>query len=192
MDEENEILASFTFGKENLKTSLQNENNKQLNNGVLNNKNSKLNSLNNNKKSKKKNINTEIIGNKNYFENYSAQNYNIIKSELNELTFGINNNNLVTNPSLLNNDNNLEKINLNDNNNKNKYSILINPERINDSFIFTIIYSIYYMKLFKQYLLNDLNNKIKNTKKASLLYNLQEILNQMDKNKYINISNFRF
>ena len=94
MDEENEILASFTFGKENLKTSLQNENNKQLNNGVLNNKNSKLNSLNNKKKSKKKNINTEIIGNSNYFENYSAQNYNIIKGELNELTFGTNKNSL--------------------------------------------------------------------------------------------------
>ena len=55
MDEENEILASFTFGKENLKTSLQNENNKKIGNSILNNKNHKLNSLNINKKSKKKN-----------------------------------------------------------------------------------------------------------------------------------------
>ena len=193
MDEENEILASFTFGKENLNITEQKENMKQTYNNILNNKNSKLNSLINNNKTKKKNIDTEIIGNKNYFEIYSAQNYNIIKDELNELTFGANKNNLITNPNELNNENNSDNINLNNiDNNKTKYSLLINQEGTNDSFIFAVIYSIYHIKLFKQYLLNDLNNKIKNSKKVSLLYILREILNQMDKNEYINISNFRF
>ena len=178
MDEENEILASFTFGKETLKISSQEENDKQ--------KKSQKHSIINNKQKKQK-IYTEIINNNsnNFFENYSAQNYNIIKGELNELTFGTNKNSL-TNRGEKNGGSN--KINKNINN----YSILINPEGINDSFIFSIIYSIHHMKLFRQYIINDLNQQMQNNDNSiSLLYNLREILIQMDKNKFINIFNFR-
>ena len=177
MDEENEILASFTFGKEGLKLSLQEENTKQ--------KKSQKHLLINNKQKKQK-ILTEIINNNNnnFFENFSAQNYNIIKGELNELTFGDNKNSLTNRNEKNNNSNNIDR-------NINKYSILINPEGINDSFIFSIIYSIHHMKLFRQYLINDLYQQNISNNNISLLFKLREILIQMDKTKFINISNFR-
>jgi len=177
MDEENEILASFTFGKEGLKLSLQEENVKQ--------KKSQKHLLINNKQKKQK-ILTEIINNNNnnFFENFSAQNYNIIKGELNELTFGDNKNSLTNRNEKNNNSINIDR-------NINKYSILINPEGINDSFIFSIIYSIHHMKLFRQYLINDLYQQNINNNNISLLFNLREILIQIDKTKFINISNFR-
>jgi hypothetical protein len=47
------------------------------------------------------------------------------------------------------------------------------------------------MKLFSKYIINYSNNEFLNTNNISLLSNLKDILNQMDKNKFINISNFR-
>ena len=185
MDDENEILASFTFGKEIPQASSPKDNNKQKlsNSNLINNNHAKLNYLNYNKTTKNKNLKTEIIDNNNYFENYSAQNYNIFKGELNELTFGVNNN-LVTNPNESNDINIKSK-------EKNKYSMLINPEGMNDSFIYVIIYSIHHMKLFRQYIIKDLNNQMQHTNNVPLIFHLREILIQFDKNQIINISKFR-
>ena len=200
MDDENEIynqpLASFTFGKESLNNSLKKENPKQkISNNLLNKNNTKLNSLNKKGTIIRQNINTESINN-NYFENNSAQNYNIITGELYELTFGRNNNinNLTTNPNndINNHSNALRNNNINKTSQKNIYSTLIYPGGMNDSFIYAVIYSIHHMKLFNKYITNDLNQQILNKKSNLLLLsNLYEILIQMDKNKYINISNFR-
>ena len=200
MDDENEIynqpLASFTFGKESLDDSLKKEKPKiKISNNLLNKNSTTINSLNKKGTIKKQNINTENINNNNYFENNSAQNYNIITGELYELTFGRNNNinNLTTNPNndKNNNLNSLKNNNINNIPQKKIYSILINPGGMNNSFIYAVIYSIYHMKLFNKYITNDLNHQIRNKKSNILLSNLYEILIQMDKNKYINISNFR-
>ena len=200
MDEENlelynQPLASFTFGKESLNNSLPKENPKHKisNNLIIENPLQLNNPSTKNQKPKKNNLKMEKINNNNYFENNSAQNYNIITGELYELTFG-KNNNVITNPN--NNEiNNSYKIKLNNINNilsNNIYSILINPEGINDSYIFSVIYSIHHMKLFEKYIINDLYQQMQKKKNNSLiLSNLRQILLQMDKNKYINISNFR-
>ena len=200
MDEENlelynQPLASFTFGKESLNNSLPKENPKHKisNNLIIENPLQLNNPSTKNQKPKKNNLKMEKINNNNYFENNSAQNYNIITGELYELTFG-KNNNVITNPN--NNEiNNSYKIKLNNINNilsNNIYSILINPEGINDSYIFSVIYSIHHMKLFEKYIINDLYQQMQKKKNNSLiLSNLRQILIQMDKNKYINISNFR-
>ena len=201
MDDENEMynqpLASFTFGKESLNNSLKKENPKQkISNNLLNINNIKINSLNKKGKIKKQNINLESVNNNNNFENKSAQNYNIITGELYELTFGRNNNstNLKTNPNnnINNNTNSIKNKNINNISQKNIYSTLINPCGMNDSFIYAVIYSIHHMKLFNKYITNDLNQQIQNKKSCVLLSNLYEILIQMDKNKFINISNFRY
>ena len=48
------------------------------------------------------------------------------------------------------------------------------------------------MKLFEKFIINDLYQQMQKKKNNSLiLSNLRQILIQMDKNKYINISNFR-
>ena len=200
MDEENEIynqpLASFTFGKESLNNSLPKENpkHKMPNNLIVENPLQLNNPSTKNQKSKKHNLKLEKINNNNYFENNSAQNYNVITGELYELTFG-KNNNVITNPN--NNEvNNLYKIKMNNISNinnipKNIYSILFNPEGINDSYIFAVIYSIHHMKLFQKYIINDLYQLMQIKQNNLLLSNLRQILIQMDKNKYINISNFR-
>ena len=200
MDEENEIynqpLASFTFGKESLNNSLPKEKPKhKISNNLIIENQLKLNNPNTkNHKSKKQTLKTEHITNNNYFENNSAQNYHIISGELYELTFG-KNNNISTNPN--NNDmNNSYKINLNNINNvnnisQNVYSILINPEGINDSYVLAVIYSIHHMKLFQKYIINDLYHQMQTKKNNLILSTLRDILMQMDKIKYINISNFR-
>ena len=199
MDETNEIynqpLAVFTFGEGGIKNTLENENpSNRKSNNILNSNDIIFNSIKKNKKSSKQNINIESNNNNNnYFENNSAQNYNIIQGNFYELTFG-RDNNLTTNPSK---NNSKEFINIKDINNNinnlqpNNYSILINPEGMNDSYIFSVIYSIHHMKLFSKYIINYSNNEFLNTNNISLLSNLKDILNQMDKNKFINISNFR-
>ena len=185
MNNENDIFASFTFGKDIHQTYSPKDNAKQKisENNLVNNNISKLNPLLKKRNTKKKNINTDIIDNSKYFQNYSAQNYNIIEGSLNELTFGANKN-IVTNPKESNNLNTLIK------GEKNNYSILINPEGMNDSYIFVIIYAIHHMKLFRQYIINNLNKQMQSNRNISLLYNLREILFQFNKNRFINISNF--
>ena len=185
MNNENDIFASFTFGKDIHQTYSPKDNIRQKisENNLVNNNISKLNPLLKKRNTKKKNINTDIIDNSKYFQNYSAQNYNIIEGSLNELTFGANKN-IVTNPKESNNLNTLIK------GEKNNYSILINPEGMNDSYIFVIIYAIHHMKLFRQYIINNLNKQMQSNRNISLLYNLREILFQFNKNRFINISNF--
>ena len=199
MDEENEIynqpLASFTFGKESLNNSLLKENSKHKisNNLIINNQLQLNNIISKNQKSKKHNLKIENINNNNYYENNSAQNYNIITDELYELTFG-KNNNVITNPN--NNEINSYRTNSNNINNinnltQNVYSILINPEGIHDGYIYAVIYSIHHMKLFQKYIINDLYQQMQRKKNNLLLSSLRQILTQMDKTKYINIANFR-
>ena len=185
MNNENDIFASFTFGKDIHQTYSPKDNIRQKisENNLVNNNISKLNPLLKKRNTKKKNINTDIIDNSKYFQNYSAQNYNIIEGSLNELTFGANKN-IVTNPKESNNLNTLIK------GEKNNYSILINPEGMNDSYIFVIIYAIHHMKLFRQYIINNLNKQMQSNRNISLLYNLREILFQFNKSRFINISNF--
>ena len=185
MNNENDIFASFTFGKDIHQTYSPKDNIRQKisENNLVNNNISKLNPLLKKRNTKKKNINTDIIDNSKYFQNYSAQNYNIIEGSLNELTFGANKN-IVTNPKESNNLNTFIK------GEKNNYSILKNPEGMNDSYIFVIIYAIHHMKLFRQYIINNLNKQMQSNRNISLLYNLREILFQFNKNRFINISNF--
>ena len=202
MENENKIyelpLATFTFGQESLNSSNKKEKKSQ---NSLNSNINKFHLTTKNQKSKNKNINTEFINNSN-FQNNSAQNYNIISGELCELTFG-KDNNLITSPSDSINNNNIkeknkfkipvsDKININQNKLKKNYPLFINPQGNNDNYIFAILYAIYHMKLFYKYIINDLTkvqDKLLNNN--SILYELREILNQINKNKFINISNFR-
>ena len=214
MDEKNEIynlpLASFTFGKElsnvpknkgNINTLLlMNQNNKNNHSSIkkrnLNLK--QLNSIDNN--------NNQLNINNYYFDNNSQQNNNTstTKEEICELTFGANNElikedkeNLQINNNNNNKSNNNIIINNNTlkNKNKNLISLFIdNKGGINDSFISVILYSIHHMKLFRKYIINDLNSQThKNFEifQNSFLFNLREILLQMGKNKYIDIYQFK-
>ena len=206
MDNNNVIynlpLASFTFGKENIKSPISKgnintltPNNYQKSN--LANKKSLASSI------KKKNLglinnimdnnNFNLnINNNNFFENNISQYNTSSKEEICELTFGKNNNELVKEPDEqnINQNKNMGK----NNHNKNYISSFINNGGINDSFVSVILYSIHHMKLFRKYIINDLNSdKNKNliNFQNSFLYNLREILLQIGKNKYIDIHQFR-
>ena len=203
MDEKNEIynlpLASFTFGKEGIQTPVQKGN---INAFVLNGQN-KNNQNNKNFKAsiKKKNLkqlnnidnndNNQIQANNFFIENNISQNNTSAKEEICELTFG-GHNDLIKeeNESMLNKNQNNEKINKDNN----YISLFIDNGGMNDSFISVILYSIHYMKLFRKFIINDLNSeKNKNfvNFQNSFLYDLREILLQIGKNKYINIHQFK-
>ena len=208
MDDKNDLynlpLASFTFGMGGSKTSTAKNNNisfgqmgqskipqssKNLYSTIKKRTLKQNNNLDNNNDKDKDN---ELNLNNNFFQNSEAQNTVSTKEEACELTFGGNND--------IPNDTYQQNIN-NDQNfiSKNKYkniSIFYNSEGgINDSFIYAILYSIHHMKLFRNYIINDLNSKQSQNKnstyKKSFLYDLQDIMVQMGKNKYIDIHQFR-
>ena len=192
MDDKNDIynlpLASFTFGREVPKSLLQKGNSNSykttMQEKFINNYDKDKNSL------KKKNIiQTNQIENNYYFDNFTPKNTNSNKDEICELTFGTNTEIIKDEyvPNKYNNNNNAKK-------NKNIISTFINNGGMNDSYISVILYSIHHMKLFRKYIVNDLNNpENKNYSKYqnSFLYHLREILIQIGKNKYIDIHNFR-
>ena len=200
MDDKNDMynlpLASFTFGREGTKPSMSKGNIYVLKSKVPEKPN--LNNKNLNTSLKKKNIkqinhlenNNQIDMNNYYYENYVSQNNASTKEEICELTFG-GNNELIKEeyePNMNKNQNNVKK------NNSNYISSFINNGGINDSFICVILYSIHHMKLFRKYIVNDLNNaqnKNYSIYQNSFLYHLREILIQIGKNKYIDIHNFR-
>ena len=210
MDDKNDLynlpLASFTFGMGGSKTSTAKNNNisfgqmgqskitqssKNLYSTIKKRTLKQNNNLDNNN-DKDKDKDNELNLNNNFFQNSEAQNTVSTKEEACELTFGGNND--------IPNDTYQQNIN-NDQNfiSKNKYkniSIFYNSEGgINDSFIYAILYSIHHMKLFRNYIINDLNSKQSQNKnstyKKSFLYDLQDIMVQMGKNKYIDIHQFR-
>ena len=198
-------LASFTFGKENIKSPISKGNINTLNTLTPNNyqksnlankkslassiKKKNLGLINNIMDNNNFNLN---INNNNFFENNISQYNTSSKEEICELTFGKNNNELVKEPDEqnINQNKNMGK----NNHNKNYISSFINNGGINDSFVSVILYSIHHMKLFRKYIINDLNSdKNKNliNFQNSFLYNLREILLQIGKNKYIDIHQFR-
>ena len=193
-------LASFTFGKDGVRVPLSKSNvnsytpsgqsrlvsnNKNLNNSLKKKNLKRTNNIENN--------NEQLTLNNNYFQNSETQNTGSTKEEACELTFGGNND--------ISKDSNEINNNLNQNiiskNNFNYISSFVNNDGINDSFISVILYAIYHMKLFKRYIINDLNSKknqslSKNIKyQNSFLYHLREIMVQMGKNRYIDIHLFR-
>ena len=197
-------LASFTFGREGSKTSTAKNNNisfgkmgqsklpqssKNLYSTIKKRNLKQKNNLDNNNDNDDIN---ELNVNNNFFQNSEVQNTASTKEEACELTFGGNND--ISNDSYQQNINNDQNII-----SKNKYkniSLFYNNEGgINDSFIYVILYSIHHMKLFRNYIINDLNSQqIKNKKstyKKSFLYDLYNIMVQMGKNKYIDIHQFR-
>ena len=209
MDNNNEIynlpLASFTFGKENKKAPISKGNNNTFKNkgqikpfqnntdlyGSIKKKNIQLNNIDNNI-----NINNNEISPNNYFfANNSSQNNNDIsaKEEMCELTFG-GNNELIREE---NESNNINKnpINIQQKKNINNFvSLFFDKGGINESFISVILYSIHHMKLFRKFIINDLNSeKNKNFQnfQNSFLFHLREILLQIGKNKIIDIHQFR-
>ena len=190
-------LASFTFGREGTKLSMSKGNIYGLKSKAP--EKPDLNNKNLNTSLKKKNIkqinhlennNNQIDMNNYYYENYISQNNASNKEEICELTFG-GNNELIKEeyePNMNKNQNNVKK------NNNNYISSFINNGGINDSFICVILYSIHHMKLFRKYIVNDLNNaqnKNYSIYQNSFLYHLREILIKIGKNKYIDIHNFR-
>ena len=187
-------LASFTFGKENIKLPISKGNiNSNMQNRVqqsnLNNKKFLASSIKRNNLNLKNNIlnNNNLELNNNYFDNNVSQ-YNTSKEEICELTFG-GNNELIKEGEESNNNQNQ---NIVKKNNNIYISSFINNGGINDSFISVVLYAIYHMKLFRKYIINDLD-KYKNFSnfQNSFLYNLREILIQIGKNKYIDIHQFR-
>ncbi len=135
------------------------------------------------------------------FNNNYQNNYNFsLKND--------NNNNLTLknpNANFINDDNKIESsngnINTNINNNKNEIQIEKNTKKnfphlttfqnkINshNSFISPILYAIYYMKIIRNYILNEA--QIQNDKN-SLLYHLKKILSLMPENKKIDLTQFR-
>ena len=189
--ENNLPLASFTFGKEGNKLPILKSNiNSFISNGQ--NQNNNKNSYTSIKKKNLKQLNTNGDNqggiNKNYFENNISQNNTSVKEEVCELTFG-RNNELVKEFSDSKYQNNLTK------SGNNYISSFFNSNGINDSFVYSIIYSIHHMKLFKKFIINDLNiDQIQNKSsyfQNSFLYYLREILLQMGKEKFIDIYKFR-
>ena len=77
-----------------------------------------------------------------------------------------------------------------ENNKKNNTFISTFPSKINshNSFIIPILYSIYYMKIIRNYIINEA--KMPNDKK-SILYHLKKILILISENKKIDLSQFR-
>ncbi len=152
-------LATMTFGKEQLA-------NFTFNNNSFNNNNYTLKNDNNN--------NLTLKNNNNFA--------NIIQENKNESSNGnINNNNL-------NNTN--EEIQIEKNSKKNFPHLTTFQNKINsyNSFIPPILYAIYYMKIIRNYILNEV--QIQNDKN-SLLYHLKKILSLMPENKKIDLSQFR-
>ena len=205
MDEKNGIfnlpLASFTFGKEVTNLPITKEN---VNRPILMNQNNKNYYTSIKKKNLKQlndfdNNNFQLGINNNYFDNNPSQNNNIstAKEEICELTFGANNNELIKEEkeNIPNNNGHNNNYNNSPFKKKNYISLFIdNKGGINNSFISVVLYSIHHMKLFRKYLINDLNSDIhKNFEnvKNSFLYNLREILLQIGKNKYIDINRFK-
>ena len=203
MNNENELynlpLASFTFGKEENKIPILKSN---INSFISKNQSKPNNNKNFFTSIKKKNLKVDTMGdnqgelNNNFFENNSSQNNISVKEEVCELTFG-RNNELIKEA----NDSNFNKNKNNVNKHYDNYiSSFVNNNGINDSFVHVILYSIYHMKLFRKYIINDLNfEQIQNIQNKndnsdfhhSILYYLREILLQMGKKIFIDIYKFR-
>ena len=209
MDDKNDLynlpLASFTFGREGYKTSTSKNNNISF--GQIGQSKPPQSSKNLYSTIKKRNLNLKqnnnfdnnnnngnVNANNNFFQNSETQNTVSTKEEACELTFGGNNDpsNEPYQQNFYNNQNIVLK-----NKYKNISTFYNNEGGINDSFIYVVLYSIYHMKLFYNYIINDLNsqqskNKINNSiYQKSFLYYLRDIIFQMGKNKYIDIYQFR-
>ena len=126
---------------------------------------------------------------------------NVLKNNTNNNNSNNNKNNIIDSKNNFNANisNNYFNINLNNNNFNYNNFVFIDKEDSNSSYLKMILYSISYMKLLNNYILNELqlNNKQKNTNKEKLLLIVRDILIKIDNirnidknvNSSVNINN---